>query len=239
MNNRLFISLIAFILMGLCSFAQELPRFASSSFEGWVYDNPWVELTSSNISKGRIVLYVTSQGVVLTLTSPTFSCQDIDSINAAVTWNTPGVTDSSYDVSKTALTMAIQDTDGTPLDSVTVTPTEPNTSNHTLSLTLAVPKGLATATLRFVSWDANVVSSGAVKRIILTAIAANEPEQPEVMPGDVNGNGYLDIDDVTCLIKHLLYGTSSINPAAADVDQDGSIAISDVTTLIHKLLTGE
>ena len=58
------------------------------------------------------------------------------------------------------------------------------------------------------------------------------------LPGDLNDNGKLDIDDVTMLIDYLLSGGSDINPIAADVDQSGKVSIDDVTTLIDLLLSG-
>ena len=54
------------------------------------------------------------------------------------------------------------------------------------------------------------------------------------MPGDVNGDGKVSIDDVTDLIQMLLEGTSS---AAADVDGNGKVNIDDVTALISQLLS--
>ena len=54
------------------------------------------------------------------------------------------------------------------------------------------------------------------------------------MPGDVNGDGKVSIDDVTDLIQMLLGGTSS---AAADVDGNGKVNIDDVTALINMLLS--
>ena len=52
--------------------------------------------------------------------------------------------------------------------------------------------------------------------------------------GDVNGDGNVDIQDVTVLIDLLLGGAAL--PAAADCNEDGSINISDVTALIDMLL---
>ena len=60
-----------------------------------------------------------------------------------------------------------------------------------------------------------------------------------VTRGDVNGDGSVNISDVTTLIDHLLSGNASgVNLTAADCNQDGSINISDVTTLIDYLLSG-
>ena len=57
--------------------------------------------------------------------------------------------------------------------------------------------------------------------------------------GDVNGDGSVNISDVTALIDYLLSGNASgINLSGADCNQDSSINISDVTALIDYLLAG-
>ena len=57
--------------------------------------------------------------------------------------------------------------------------------------------------------------------------------------GDVNGDGSVNISDVTALIDYLLSGNASgINMSGADTNQDGSINIADVTALIDFLLSG-
>ena len=55
--------------------------------------------------------------------------------------------------------------------------------------------------------------------------------------GDVNGDGSVNISDVTALIDLLLSGGTISNPAA-DCNQDSSVNISDVTALIDYLLSG-
>lgn len=54
--------------------------------------------------------------------------------------------------------------------------------------------------------------------------------------GDVNGDGYIAINDVTNLIDILLSGGDI--PASADVNGDGDVSIKDVTDLIDILLNG-
>ena len=57
--------------------------------------------------------------------------------------------------------------------------------------------------------------------------------------GDVNGDGNVNISDVTALIDYLLSGNASgINLSGADCNQDSSVNISDVTSLIDYLLSG-
>ena len=57
--------------------------------------------------------------------------------------------------------------------------------------------------------------------------------------GDVNGDGSVNISDVTALIDYLLSGNSSgINLSNADCNTDSNVSISDVTALIDYLLSG-
>ena len=66
-----------------------------------------------------------------------------------------------------------------------------------------------------------------------------QPIGGAVTRGDVNGDGSVNISDVTTLIDYLLSGNANgVNLTAADCNQDGSINISDVTTLIDYLLSG-
>lgn len=60
----------------------------------------------------------------------------------------------------------------------------------------------------------------------------------ERMPGDVNGDGYIGISDVTALVDMLL-GADTGYPVNADVLVDGIISISDVTALVDVLLNGD
>lgn len=60
-----------------------------------------------------------------------------------------------------------------------------------------------------------------------------------IIRGDVNGDGSVNISDVTALIDYLLSGNASgISLSGADCNQDNSVNISDVTSLIDYLLSG-
>ena len=57
--------------------------------------------------------------------------------------------------------------------------------------------------------------------------------------GDVNGDGTVNISDVTCLISYVLGGCkSSFHIENAEMNDDGDINISDVTALISRVLKG-
>lgn len=59
---------------------------------------------------------------------------------------------------------------------------------------------------------------------------------PQVMPGDLNGDGTINISDVTALIS-LLMDNDEIDLPYADVNGDGVVNISDVTYIINMVLT--
>lgn len=59
----------------------------------------------------------------------------------------------------------------------------------------------------------------------------------DYLVGDVDGDGQVNISDVTALIDYLLSGNaSSVSVTNADCDGDGQVNISDVTALIDYLL---
>lgn len=228
--KKIFAALVTVLALSFTATGQELPQFTASNFEGWTYNNPGIPLSTTDIARGNIVLYVTRQGLALQLTSPLFSCQGIDSIEASLIWFTQYYYDSSFDLDKTALTMAIDDETGTAIDSVTYLPEAPG-STHYPVIRLAVPPGLDTARLRFVSWKANVVSCGAIKRALLSAITASPHEEPQ--PGDIDGNGVVNISDATLLIQALMLEQQMPN---ADFDGNGVVNITDATQLIDYVL---
>ena len=56
--------------------------------------------------------------------------------------------------------------------------------------------------------------------------------------GDVNGDGKVDINDVVCMVNHILgsYNTNFVFENA-DMNGDGDINISDVTVLVNIILS--
>ena len=66
-----------------------------------------------------------------------------------------------------------------------------------------------------------------------TVYAAVPPEEPK--HGDVNGDGRVNVSDVTALVNMIL-GVQTVNLARADVDGNGRLNVSDVTRLINIIL---
>ena len=59
---------------------------------------------------------------------------------------------------------------------------------------------------------------------------------PAGLKGDVDGNGLVNISDVTILITHVMTGTTTINERNADMDNNGIINITDITMLISAIM---
>lgn len=64
------------------------------------------------------------------------------------------------------------------------------------------------------------------------------PTDAQYIPGDANGDGIVDVDDVITLIAYVLSNATTINTEAADMNFDGVIDISDITQLIQHILDG-
>ena len=72
------------------------------------------------------------------------------------------------------------------------------------------------------------------KEVINTEMVAINALVANGIPGDVNGDGNTDIDDVNELINMLLEYKEKT--AAADVNGDGNVDIDDVNAVINILL---
>ena len=70
---------------------------------------------------------------------------------------------------------------------------------------------------------------------LLSLSGATEEYQVGMLKGDVNGDGKVNVSDVTTLINMIL-GITPTDEARADVNNDGKVNVSDVTTLINIIL---
>ena len=217
--------LLAAMVMALAASAQ-VPQFSSEDFAGWIYTNPAIPLNQSSILNNRIVLYTTSTGLQLTLTSPVFSCFGGQVINMRVTWITDQWKDSGFDVNKVALTAALLDANGVAVDSVTAIPVNVSRTNY-LNMSITVPRGMTSAALRFASWKANVNNCGAVREIAITS----------VLKGDVNLDGEVTIADINAIIQVILGGQVSDDlRGRADVNEDKEVTVADINSVIDLIV---
>ena len=222
--KRMFF-LVLFSCLMMCLTAQ-VPQFSPRDFEGWVYENPSIELTQQNIINNRIVLYTTSQGLRHTLTSPEFPCRAGQTIDMTVTWVTDQWQNSNFVVRKVALTASLLDENDVTVVSVTFKPTPVNRTNY-VNLSITVPRGLTSTRLRFFAWQADVNSLGAVRQIVMTS----------TLRGDVNLDGEVNVADVNAVIDLILGGDADEDLRhRADVDRDGEVSVADINSVIDIIM---
>lgn len=212
-------------MMALAGWTQ-VPQFTPMSYEGWFYDNPSIELNTSNIVNNKIVLYRTSTGHDQTLTSPQFPVHQGQTIDMNVIWVTDQWKEPQFVVSKVALTAALLDVSGVAIDSVTYAPTVVSRTNH-VDLSLTVPRGMTSAYIRFASWKADVGSSGAVRQVTMVSS----------LRGDVNQDGEVTVADVNAVIDVIL-GTAADEDLRrrADVNRDGEVSLADINSVVDYIV---
>ena len=72
--------------------------------------------------------------------------------------------------------------------------------------------------------------------VIVLALLGLMPTQGSAATlGDIDGNGEVNVSDVTALINKIL-GSSTYSDAVCDINGDGEINVSDVTALINTIL---
>ncbi|MDO4511066.1 MAG: C10 family peptidase [Bacteroidales bacterium] len=67
------------------------------------------------------------------------------------------------------------------------------------------------------------------------AIVSFTVKAPERIPGDITGDGNVDVSDVTALVDKVL-GSTKYPDEICDIDGNGDIDVSDITTLIGMIL---
>ena len=66
---------------------------------------------------------------------------------------------------------------------------------------------------------------------------ADELGQPQLLPGDANADGMVNVSDVTAIINHILGRTpEGFDAEAADADGNGLVNVTDVTAVISIIL---
>jgi hypothetical protein len=72
------------------------------------------------------------------------------------------------------------------------------------------------------------------RKLVLTAIFE------DVLPGDVDGDGEVDVADVVCLVNHIIGKPVPVFiEEAAEVDLDGEIDVADAVTIVNWIISRE
>lgn len=222
--RNLFVTVVL-MLMSMGAWSQ-VPQFTSTEYEDWIYNNPSIELNTTNILANRIVLYTTSTGLIQDLISPAFESYAGQTIDMNLIYVTDQWKNTNFVMSKVALTAALLDEHGETVDSVIWVPTSVSRYNY-LNISLRVSRTLKNARLRFVAWKADVNSSGAIRQMNATS----------ALRGDVNRDGEVTVADVNAVIDVIVKDDADAELLSlADVNQDGEVSIADVNNVIDILL---
>lgn len=197
------------------------------------YNNDYTSVANVTFTSSSDVVSVSSSGKVTSLRAGTAKvfvhsnlANDENAPYCSVTVNEPAPA-PVIELPKTMLLNVGQSMKITPLKSPGVGYTITWKSNKT---TVATVNSLGVVTAKNVG----------TARITATINGTSQSDYcdvtvKDILLGDVNDDGSVNIADVTTLINLLLHGTSCYN-AAADMNQDGNINIADVTILINYLM---
>lgn len=62
-------------------------------------------------------------------------------------------------------------------------------------------------------------------------------KEPEVLIGDVNGDGRVTITDVACIVSFIVKAdTTGLNQKAADANGDGKVTVTDIAIVVDKIV---
>ena len=117
-----------------------------------------------------------------------------------------------------------------------------NGNKYSNTFEITIPSSWNTDNMEIVAFISRPLANGATG--VYTDMYVNQTnkrklgefDEPTGLRGDVDGDGNVNIGDVTALIDILLSGATA--PDAADCDLDDNVNIGDVTALIDYLLSG-
>lgn len=207
-----------------------LLQFGRNHFEGWTYHRQGVVLDNNLISQNRVALFTASNGDKFTLESPGFSCMGIDSLKVMISYKL----DDGFNPTKVAPRVDVLDSDGNSLRSIDIA-VLPNVIEQNLEAMVPVA-GLTDVTLLFSAPNAKESEENfpAVKSVKIWAVTTGATV---LVPGDVTGDGSVDVSDVNAVINVMLGKENSQQIIAlADVTGDGSVDVSDVNAIINIML---
>lgn len=233
MKHHFCVFVASLLLLALPANAQQLlTQFDLNHYDGWNYTRSGFVLNAANISninKG-VQLFKASNGTDYTLVSPQVDCSGYDTLQIGIDWFTPTCTyNEQYSLTKSSPVVELLDTEGQVLVQHTELLTDVQIE-HQLQVKLALPAGSTALSVRLAAWTADYNSPGQVRSVVVYGLKADTS-----LRGDFNGDGSVDVSDVTAFVAKLLNGTTVLD--TDDLNGDGRVDVGDVTTLINLCLT--
>ena len=200
-----------------------LAEFSPSKFDGWTYVNQGdIDLNNTNIARGRITLLTTEQGNLTSLTSPQVTCSGADMLRIEVLYASDNDT---YIADRLTLHIELVAPNGNIYKQSDVR-AKAQMLEQTLTAVMAVNRNM-TPRIRFTAPRADKENCAAVKRVRIYGI-----KRPS---GDINGDGDIDVTDVSLLIDAVL-GKTELALELADINGDKMLDVTDVSALIDIVL---
>lgn len=112
------------------------------------------------------------------------------------------------------------------------------TTGTVITIELNVDKNIILGDYDILITDAKLsVKNGTEQAGVILSNSASTLSVSDITPGDVNGDGDIDIVDVTSTISYVIHQPPTVFiVGAADVNHDGTVDIVDVTTIIEMVL---
>ena len=228
---------MACLLLGAVAVAAhcaDLAQFNQNNYEGWVYNrNGVVDLSTARISGNKVTVYRDASGVDYTLTSPELRAGGASAVNVEFTFISTSILGGDvthYSMYRNSPYVVLLDSAGNALSSYKCMVTDTVVTRH-LRATMQLPAGVRRFKIRVAACDADVNNAGAIRAATIAAVAGHAGR------GDVNGDGGIDVSDVTTVTNYILGALAGFELDEVDVNADGRADVSDVTELINMILS--
>ena len=95
------------------------------------------------------------------------------------------------------------------------------------------------------SGNAGIANVTEANEVVNVDCDMNEVDESELFPddsegealaGDADGNGTVDVNDITLIVRYLLGESVTINMANADYNQDSKVDVADMIQLINNIV---
>lgn len=228
---------MACLLLGavaLAAHSADLAVFNQNNYDGWVYSrNGIVDLSTAKISANKVTIFRDATGIDYTLTSPTLRASGAGAVSVEFTFISTSIVGGDvthYNMYRNSPYVVLLDSAGNTLSSYKCMVTDTVVTRH-LRATLQLPAGVRRFKIRFAAYDADVNNAGAIRTAAIASVAGHAGR------GDVNGDGGIDVSDVTTVTNYILGSLAGYELDEVDVNADGRADVSDVTDLINMILS--
>ena len=219
--------LFSFIIIcsTLTAGAKQYAVFNQNSFDGWIYTRDNVTLTTDYISAYKVTIYKNSAGKNFTLISPSFETDGQRTLRVMFDWRANTYNEENYNLTKNSPYIELLDLNDNVIAQNHYQLKEVKLI-HNIDAVVKIPDTFTgPVKVRIAAWNADTNTPGAVKHVEIT----------NKNTGDVNGDGMINVSDVTKLIN-VIMGIIELPDEFTDVNGDGNVNVSDIAALINIIL---